>query len=214
VFFKSKQNKIETLLKEYRGQVERCLERYRETFAHLASTSDRTMLEQHAAEVRAFESAGDDIRRSIEDLMYTRALFPESRGDILGLLESLDKVPNQAQTAVRMVLHQNIMVPPELWPLFLEQVDMVIRCASAMLEAADKLFTDFTGAMVAVGRVDELESQADRLTTEIIQKVFAGQLDGVQKILLRDLAYAVEQLSDRAQDTADRIRIIVAKRKY
>jgi predicted phosphate transport protein (TIGR00153 family) len=172
------------------------------------------MLEQHTAEVHGFESAGDDIRRSIEDLMYTRALFPESRGDILGLLESMDKVPNQAQTAARMVLHQNIEISAELWPLLLELVDLSVRCANAMLEAADKLFTDFTGATAAVGKVDELESLADRVTTEIVRLVFAGKSDGVQKILLRDLTFAIESLSDRAQDTADRMRIIVAKRKY
>ena len=46
------------------------------------------------------------MRREIEVMMYSKALFPESRGDILTLLETIDRVPNQAEAVVRMLLNQ------------------------------------------------------------------------------------------------------------
>ena len=42
--------------------------------------------------------------------MYSKALFPESRGDILGLLEAMDKVPNQAEKALLVMLTQYIVL--------------------------------------------------------------------------------------------------------
>lgn len=47
------------------------------------------MLEQ----THKWESRADDIRYAIENVMYEKALLPESRGDILGLLESIDELP-------------------------------------------------------------------------------------------------------------------------
>lgn len=40
-----------------------------------------------------FESKADDIREEIEALMLGKALIPESRRDIIGLLESINDIP-------------------------------------------------------------------------------------------------------------------------
>ena len=37
-----------------------------------------------------FESRADDLRNEIIEMMYSKVLIPESRGDILRLLESID----------------------------------------------------------------------------------------------------------------------------
>ncbi|MEK0368345.1 MAG: DUF47 family protein, partial [Nitrosopumilus sp.] len=37
-------------------------------------------------------------RREIEISLYEKALIPESRGDILGLLEAVDRIPNKAES--------------------------------------------------------------------------------------------------------------------
>jgi uncharacterized protein Yka (UPF0111/DUF47 family) len=37
----------------------------------------------------------DTLRREIEEEIYRRRLLPDTRGDLLGLLESVDKIPNR-----------------------------------------------------------------------------------------------------------------------
>ncbi|HQI49962.1 MAG TPA: DUF47 family protein, partial [bacterium] len=51
--------------------------------------------ENHLKELNDTEEKGDDLRREIESKLYLRTLIPESRGDVLGLMESSDKVLNQ-----------------------------------------------------------------------------------------------------------------------
>src|SRR5262245_35829838 len=46
-------------------------------------------------QVGEFESRGDALRRSILAEMYGEMLLPDLRGDVLKLLESLDKIINK-----------------------------------------------------------------------------------------------------------------------
>jgi predicted phosphate transport protein (TIGR00153 family) len=82
----------------------------------------------------------------------------------------------------------------------------------SVLESAEKLFTDFTNAAVAVGKIDELESEGDRIEASLIEKVFAEKVDSISTIVFRDFIKCIVQISDRAENVGDKIRIIVAKR--
>ncbi|MCD6288215.1 MAG: TIGR00153 family protein [Candidatus Hydrogenedentes bacterium] len=213
MFFFSKQKKIESSLAEYRNKVALCVDEFRSAFVRFCETGDRTVLEQDFRKVHKAESNADDIRREIEVLMYSKALFPESRGDILGLIESTDKVANQSENAVQMLLTHHIEIPPELKDGIVELVDTSHRAVGTLLNALKTLFTDFTTATSDTGKIDELESSADRIEAELIDRVFSSDMTGTQKIVLRDLLWAIENISDRAETAGDRIRIIVAKRK-
>ncbi len=212
MFFQSKQKKIEKQIDEYCAGVLKCLDGFRDTFLAYCKTNDRGRLESDFAVVHKAESLCDDLRREIEVVMYTNALFPESRGDILGLLETMDRVPNQAESAVRMAMTQHVVVPDFLCKKLLELVDVCHRSVLAMLDGAHNLFTQFTQATVAVGRIDELESEGDFIEANLVEKIFSSDIEGWQKLLLRDLVKHIAQVSDRAENVGDKIRIIVAKR--
>lgn len=213
MFFISKQKKVETQIAAYGEQVALCLERTFHTFEAYFSTGDHAALGKLVEEVHRAESRADDIRREVEVMMYSKTIFPESRGDILGLLESLDRVPNQAETCPRKLYIEHIVVPDTLKPAVMKLLDIGRTGTQALLEAVHQLFNNFSRAGEAVARVDQCESQADRLENQLIEQVFASDMDGVQKILLRDLIARISGICDRAQATADRIRIMVAKRR-
>ena len=40
--------------------------------------------------IRDTEHKGDDLRRSLEKVLYEKTLIPESRGDVMELLEDMD----------------------------------------------------------------------------------------------------------------------------
>jgi len=212
MFFANKQKKIETQIAQYNEQISTCLDKFRQAIGQYCKNPDRDAIKSRFDDVHKSESLADDIRRDIEVMMYSKSLFPESRGDILGLLEAMDKVPNQTEAVVHMIWNQRISIPKELSSEVLGLVEVCCRCVEALLEAAGKLFTNFTNATVAVGKIDELESEADRVEAGIIEKIFSGQMDSIDKILLRDMVKSISAISDRAENAGDRIRITVAKR--
>ncbi len=213
VLFENKQKKVEGQIAQYCDSVINCLDECRNAFRQYCQSNDRTELAANYEKVHKAESRADDIRREIEVVMYTKALFPESRGDILGLLETMDKVPNEAESAVRMALNQYVKIPDIIKPGTLQLVDVCHRCVNAMVESANKLFSEFTNATVAIGKIDELESEADFIEANLIEQIFSSDMEGWEKLLLRDLVKRIAGISDRTENVGDRIRIIVAKRR-
>ncbi len=47
--------------------------------------------------VSKLENKADDLRKQTETALYTYSLIPESRGDVLGLLETMDNVIDRAK---------------------------------------------------------------------------------------------------------------------
>ena len=212
MLFESKQAKVQAGIEQYCRTVLQCVEAFREAVLEHCDAPDHARIKERFAAVHRLESQADDIRREIEVLLYAKALFPESRGDILGLLEAMDKVPNRAEACVRKIYEENLAVPEEFESRVEELLDICCRCVGAMIEAVRKLFSDHVSAMAAVGKIDELETEADRIESGLKEAVFAADLDGVQKILLRDLIGVIADLCDRAETVGDRIGITVAKR--
>lgn len=213
MWFKNRQRKIEAQLAEYRKNVALCMDHLRKAFKDFFATGDIEQLRADFGEMHRAESMADDMRRDIEVVMYSEALFPESRGDILGLLETADRVPNQAESSVRMLLNQHVKIPEAFHSTMLQLVEVSHRCVRMMLDGMAKVFSDFANAAVFAGKVDELESEADNLEVILIEQVFSSDMDGFDKLLLRDLIKHIAQISDRAENVGDRIRIIVAKRR-
>jgi predicted phosphate transport protein (TIGR00153 family) len=56
--------------------------------------------EEKLKHVNSLESEADSLRRSVETQLYSQTLIPESRGDVLGLMENLDSVLNDIEGAL------------------------------------------------------------------------------------------------------------------
>lgn len=210
--FKNMQKEIQQQIFDYCDTVLDCLATFEQAVRQYCDTPDRAQAKETFQTVHKAESRADDMRRNIEVVMYTKALFPESRGDILRLLETMDRVPNQAEAAVRRIWNQHTTIPQEYHARVLRLVDLSVQTGQAMVDAVRELFTNYTNATVAVGRIDELESDADHVQNELIENIFAQRKKTVEALLLRDLVDEIAHISDRAEVVGDHIRITVAKR--
>jgi predicted phosphate transport protein (TIGR00153 family) len=210
--FGKRKGSIQGDLSTYNQKVLACMDLLEEMFGTCLEGADRDRLREFYTRIHTAEGEADDIRREIEVSMYTRSLFPESRGDILGLLEAMDRVPNHAESTVRMVLNQHMDIPGEYCDDLSELAGATVKCVRAMVEGVEQLFSNFVAATATVGKIDQLESEADRLEEALIDSIFGGKSKDLTKMQLKDLVEHLGGISDRAEGVADRIRIIVAKR--
>ncbi len=213
MIFGGKQRAVESLIQQYLEQVRACLDAFGAcmtlsleggTFEELTARVDAT----HRAESKA-----DDTKQELCVLLYGKALFPESRGDILGLLEATDKIANQAEKVVRQMRHQRFSIPPELADGFGRLVSQVQSCSKELIAAVAALFEDYHSAMLFADRIGELESRADDIEFELIESIFASRHETAEKILLRDMVQAIGSIANRAENAADGVRIVAIKRK-
>jgi predicted phosphate transport protein (TIGR00153 family) len=212
MFFRSRQKEVESKIAEYLEQASVCMDKANKAVGDYCRSSDHDALHLAYNEIHGAESLADDLRTDIEVMLFSEALFPESRGSILELLEKLDGLPNHAESTARMLLHQHIPIPGEYAPAILELFEVSCRAADTLFKTVKQLFSDFNSATVGVGKVDQLESEADAMEANLIERVFSSDLDGFKKLMLRDFIRHISQIADRAEIVGNLIRIIVATR--
>ena len=98
-----------------------------------------------------FESRADDLRDEINELMYSRALIPESREDIMALIEQVDKIPRSFEKILNMIRTQKIYFPDflvldiqELIRISIESCDLMAKQIDVMknlMQTDSKLYT-------------------------------------------------------------------------
>lgn len=213
MIFGGKQRAVESMIDRYLEQVTQCLEAFSDCIQASLDSQAFDDLVLKVERTHQAESQADDLRREITMMLYGKALFPESRGDILGLLEAVDRIPNKAESVVRQMQHQRFALPADLADDFRRLADCVRSCANELVRAVAELFDNYANAMFLADRVNDLESQADDAELILMEKIFASSRETADKILLRDMARDIGSIADRAEDASDRIRIIAVKRK-
>ncbi len=158
------------------------------------------------------ESHGDQLRRQIETNLYEHTLIPESRGDVLGLLESTDAVLN---TMDETLMQFSVEIPeliPELHQMYIELAEISTAAVEAMVLAIRSYFRDLTAVRDHINKVQFYENESDKIARKIKRIVFRKDLRLSHKIHMRYFAYHIENIADEAEDVTDRLAIATIKR--
>jgi len=165
---------------------------------------------QQGAEV---EQRGDVLRRDIETRLYEQTLIPELRGDVLTLLEHIDNIINIYEANLFRFSIQSPAIPADCHAGYSKLTETVVTSVESLVMASRSFFRDLNSVRDHISKVIFYESEADRISTELQRKVFAGDLPLSNK---RHLIYFVEhidELANAAEDVADDISIYAIKRK-
>ena len=208
-----KQEKVEAMLRRYFAQCDACYDAFKNAFDIYFNDG---LGDAYAAAVKsthAQEAKADDIRRDIELTLYGKALLPESRGDVLDLLEAFDGLPNIAETVVFVLDSQRIVMPEPLRAKFRELVDLNLRSYDLCRKAVDQLVDNPKVILHTTQEIDHAESASDHVERDLIYEIFAMDLDNGMKLILKEAVILVGEISDRAQNVGDRLGIISIKRQ-
>lgn len=158
------------------------------------------------------ESQADGLRRSIESQLYIQTLIPESRGDVLGLLESSDRVLNLAAETLLEFSVETPNIPTAIRGTFLELSEASISSMDSMVLAIRAYFRDLTAVRDHISKAQFYEHEADKLAEKIVRAVFKLDIDLSYKIHVRYFVSRMEVIADGAEDVCDRLSIATIKR--
>ncbi|MCA9523466.1 MAG: DUF47 family protein [Myxococcales bacterium] len=211
-FFWKRNKRIQQSFGDYLEQAELCLHSFEAGMTEWLLYSQTQRYVDLTFQTSREESKCDDLRRSIEREIYEKSLIPDSRGDVLGLLESLDKIPNRMESVMREI-HVMRMSPP---PVIDQQLaHLLTRCCATvetLIEAARSIFGDMSGVREAVKKIDKLESECDFIQHSAVAALFASDLELAEKMLYREIVRRVGSIPDLAESVGDRLTITSAKR--
>jgi uncharacterized protein len=166
----------------------------------------------HMKDLETMESNGDSLRRSIETKLYLETLIPDSRGDVLGLLESSDRVLNRITDTLAQFDVEVPEVLEEFKPLYLDLTDAAMATVEHMVSAVRAYFREPDKVRDYINKAMFYEKQSDNVGDRIKRGVFRMDIDLSRKIHMRYFTYHIETIADEAEDVCDRLAIATIKR--
>ena len=164
--------------------------------------------------VNRLESEADKLRRSIETQLYTQTLIPESRGDVLGLLDNLDSVLSHYEGTLWGFSIEQPDIPPEFSADFVLLCDTAVLAVESIVLASRAFFRNIEAVHDHMHKVMFYEKEADKVSTKLKRAIFGSDLPLSRKAHLRNFVEHIDNVADQSEDVADRLAIYTIKRRF
>ncbi|WP_297421845.1 TIGR00153 family protein [Thermococcus sp.] len=176
-----------------------------------------------AVEVDRLEDVADRIKEGIRDSLNSKLMMAVSREDVLIYLHMQDKVADAAEdTAKWLLVKKPGAVPDELKAPIIQMGVESIKAAKlvhkAIVQMDRVIESGFAEKEIAeeygiIHEIESVESKIDGLDTKLMQKVFEmeGSLSWGDGLYILNVARTLSNISDKAKDAAERIRLMMNK---
>jgi predicted phosphate transport protein (TIGR00153 family) len=174
---------------------------------------DRSQFTELLDEINALEHRLDEDRRDIEAEIYGRRLLPDTRDDILGLLENMDKIPDRVQSVTRGLMLQNPEIPRSLSDDLRQLSDYIVEAIQILIEVTYAFLNKPVKVRDLVIQLSRVEHAADLVEQRLIALAFdAPDRELAHKMQLQALIARIGSVCDLAEDVGDRLMIASLKR--
>ncbi len=165
--------------------------------------------------ISILESEADNIRREIKHKLYAYMLIPESRGDVLGLLETLDDIIDICEKVLEQFSIETPIIHEFLKSDFMELAELSSKAVDEVVKGARAFFKDIVMVSNYVNKVHFYEHEADDVEEHLKRSVFnSDEIESFsQKVHLRYFIEKLAAVSDVAESVAERLAVYAIKRR-
>ncbi|BAD86249.1 distant homolog of phosphate transport system regulator PhoU [Thermococcus kodakarensis KOD1] len=176
-----------------------------------------------ALEVDRLEDVADRIKEEIRDSLSSKLMMAVAREDVLIYLHMQDKVADAAEdTAKWLLVKEPGNIPEEIKEVILQMGTESIKAAKLVYEAIVQMDRVIESGFAEkeiereyeiIHEIEGVESKIDGLDTELMRLVFqnAGRMDWSEGFYILNIARTLSNISDKAKDAAERIRLMMNK---
>jgi predicted phosphate transport protein (TIGR00153 family) len=160
------------------------------------------------------ETEADVIRLQIRDKLYYGAYMPLLREDIYKLVESLDTVANAAEKCCDIFLNQRPLIPDDCKSDFSNIVQESMGAAEPLKHAVLCYLKGMCPIEVSRQHsrdIGLIESKVDSMEWDLTKKIFSSEMAHSHKLHLRTCLDIIVEVSDRAEDSADQLDLVILK---
>lgn len=158
------------------------------------------------------ESKADKLRRNAENDLYKHSLIPEYRGDILGLLETMDEIIDLAKEILFLFDIESPVIPDELNQKYMNLTESVVNSVNSLIKSARVFFRDPKSIKDHLHEVFYYEKEADKLSESLKRYIFKEMdLELSQKVHLRYFTVQIDLIADKAEDVGEKLSIYAIK---
>ncbi|MGD9638011.1 MAG: DUF47 domain-containing protein [Alphaproteobacteria bacterium] len=165
------------------------------------------------AMVQKYEATNDDLRREIETNLFSYTLIPDSRGDVLTLIESLDKILNKYESILLQISIEKPVIPESYAEYFNDITEAVTNCTESLVKSSKAFFKNITEVKSHIYNVVFLKEESAK-TCSIFQKALFenNELELIHKSQIRSLGNSINEITHLAANITDKLTIFTIKR--
>ena len=149
----------------------------------------------------------------VNELMYSRALIPESREDIMALIERVDEIPRSFEQILNMIRTQKLSFPEFLILDIQELIRVSLESCDLMVKQIDVMIKKKVGVRSLMSTIDQNESHCDHIERRIITRLFESELEPYIKLELKEMVIVLGEISDQTERVSKRVNIMTMKRQ-
>ncbi len=168
--------------------------------------------QQRLDRVNGLETDADDLRREIEQQLYSNTLIPDSRGDVLGLIETADQIMSKFEGSLWAFAIEKPVILDEHKDGFKKLTGMVVKAVDELGLGARAFFRSPHDVPAYNHKVRLYEKEADIIGSNLKRAIFDSDLDLATKLHLREFVEQIDSVADVAEDVSDRLAIYAIKR--
>jgi predicted phosphate transport protein (TIGR00153 family) len=174
------------------------------------------LFEESLNDIKEIENDADEHQKDIKYKLYKYMLIPESRADVLTIIEEIDTITDLAKEVIFEISIEQPNIPDELENDFLELVENSTEAVDMLVKSIRAFFEEISQVNDYVNKVHFFEHQADKNEERLKRKIFSDQfekIDIAHKIQLRYFIEEIAALSDQAETVSEDVSVAAIKRR-
>ncbi len=172
-------------------------------------------LEERCQEISDEEKEADLKLEAIKYNLYAYMLIPDSRGDVLELLNDLDDIVDTTKQILLQMSIEKPQIPAEMVDDFKIMTKTSLKAVDELIKATRAYFKEIKLVGNYVNKVYFYEKEADKLEADAKRQIFNSDMvtDLSQKIHLRYFVDKSALLSDKSEEIAKNLMVYTSKRE-
>lgn len=179
-------------------------------FVIAISEEDWRTAQECREEIVDLENRADDIKNNIRNNLPKSLFMTVSREDLLGLVMTMDEIPNAAKDISGIMIGRKMSIPNQVKDQFLACSNAAIKAANQACEAVRKVddmqksgFGSNDAAVLSdlVAHLEQIERENDELEIALRHQLFEceKEYDPIDMIFLYNIINKVGSLADISQ---------------
>lgn len=163
--------------------------------------------------VHEYESKADKLRREIITSILDGRLMPNTRSDILNLVESIDDIADFSEDIIDEIIFLRLKFTYLDLDRARQMQELLLEQFEKLTDGLKLLFIEMNQALVYARQLEEIESKLDDIEEEMIREIGQNQeLDAAEKLSHRNLIKNISDLADIIEKVGDVMEVIVSVR--
>ena len=162
--------------------------------------------------IRMLEGRADGLRQDIEAQLYVQTLIPESRGDVLEILEEMDSIIDFSKSIMFDFFIEKPDIPDALHDRIKKLTETAVNTTQALVQATRSYFYDVNAVKDHLNKVSFFENESDNIAEKAKREVFDLDIKLSRKLHIKNFIVSIDTISDTAEDISNRVSIAAIKR--